>query len=193
MEGRSLRGPPFSFGSSLFCSHPCEGCCRVRTIPLSVMGRDPRFGPLGRRVHPLEAGLMKKYGTIALLMAVSGLAVAQAPKAASKAGAASPIFGQNLLKNANIEAPIVDPNKVSGWSDAKGLQQAVYGSVSGEWDWGMTGCPGCGKQYLRLDFEGVVHDLTTAQTIDVSAAAEKIDAGKATAHSSAWLGAFHNS
>ncbi len=118
-------------------------------------------------------------------LAVTAAAVAQPAKPAAS------LLGRNLLKNPSIEAPITDPNKVPGWTDAKGLQQAVYGSVSGEWDWGLTGCTGCGKQYIRLDFEGTVHELSTSQTIDISSAADAIDKGKVTAATQGWLGAFH--
>jgi hypothetical protein len=126
---------------------------------------------------------MRKLHASSLLFAVAITAAAQSAKPA--------LFDRNLLKNPNIELPITDPNKVPGWTDAKGLQQAVYGSVSGEWDWGLTGCTGCGKQYIRLDFEGTVHELSTSQTIDVASAADAIDKGKVTAATQAWLGAFH--
>jgi len=134
---------------------------------------------------------MSSLGAIAIVLALSLSGLAQTPGGKPATTSAASIFGRNLLKNPNIEAPIKDPNKVPGWTDASGLQQAVYGSVSGEWDWGLTGCAGCGKQYLRLDYEGTVHELLTSQTVDVNPAADQIDKGKIRAAASGWLGGFH--
>jgi hypothetical protein len=97
------------------------------------------------------------------------------------------IFDRNLLKNGNAEAAYVESKKVPSWPTVEGFSVAPYGSVSGEWDWGLSGCPSCGKQYLRLQFMDK-KELSVTQTMDVAAAAEKIDAGKATARISAYLG-----
>ena len=104
----------------------------------------------------------------------------------------APLFGSNLLKNGGIEATTTDEKKVPGWMAADGFTRAEYGSVGGEWDWGLSGCQGCGKYYARLAFDGDVHELLTSQTVDVSAGAAKIDANKVTVTISAYLGGYRD-
>jgi hypothetical protein len=115
---------------------------------------------------------------------------AQAKSAAPKAAVS--IFGRNLVKNGNAEAATEDSKKVPGWGSLEGFSVAEYGSVSGEWDWGLSGCAGCGKQYLRLEFEGTTHEKEISQTIDVTPASSDIDQNKVIAKAAVYLGAFHD-
>jgi len=117
-------------------------------------------------------------------------AAAQAKSAAPKAAAS--IFDRNLLKNGNAEATTEDSKKVPGWGSLEGFRVADYGSMAGEWDWGLSGCPDCGKQYLRLEFEGTTREKEISQTIDITAAAADIDQNKVTAKAAAYLGAFYD-
>ena len=96
----------------------------------------------------------------------------------------------NLLKNGGIEAEGADDKHVPGWGSLEGLFGAAYGSVGGEWDWGLSGCPACGKRYLRLTFTDTVHELSVSQTVDVAPSAEDIDKNIVTAAISAYLGGF---
>jgi len=130
--------------------------------------------------------------TVAGLLLPAITLPAQTTQHANKAAVSASAYNRNLLRNGNIEAPTQDDKKVPGWVPVDGLSEAKYGSVAGEWDWGLTGCPGCADHYLRLAFEGDVHALSTSETVDVTSAKEKIDAGKATTQLSAWLGGFLN-
>lgn len=111
------------------------------------------------------------------------------PQNAGKA-ATPPPFGQNLLKNSGAEAATNDAKKVPGWPQLLGFEVATYGGVAGEWDWGVSGCSTCGKQYLRLAFEGETKLLSVSQTVDVSFAAQDIDLGKVTSRIAGQLGGF---
>lgn len=127
------------------------------------------------------------------ILALCSTAPAQLKRPAAIAKAPTSIYGRNLLKNGNLEIETSDDKNVPGWAPVEGLSAVKYGSVGGEWDWGLSGCGSCGTRYARLAFEGSVHELSTSQTLDVAPAAEKIDAGKATARISAYLGGFLNS
>ncbi len=132
------------------------------------------------------------------LLAVAGLAVIPCvvmaqTKRNTSAATPTTIFGRNLLKNGNAEVETNDSKKVPGWEAVEGLTVAKYGSVSGEWDWDLPGCSGCGKYYLRLQFEGTIHELATSQTVDVSSGAADIDHKPVTASVSAYLGGFRDS
>jgi hypothetical protein len=125
---------------------------------------------------------------------VPTIASAQAKPAAPKAQTAPTTqFDRNLLKNGSAEAEGKDEKQVPGWTLIDGLTENKYGSVSGEWDWGLSGCKGCGVRYLRLDFNSGTHELATSQTIDVTPSAKQIDGGDVTAAISAYLGGFLNS
>ena len=117
-------------------------------------------------------------------------ATAQTKGDASKS--ANSIYDRNLLKNGNAEAVTEDSKKVPGWGSLEGFRVAEYGSMASEWDWGLSGCPDCGKQYLRLEFESTTHEKEISQTIDVTAAAADIDQNKVTAKATAYLGAFYD-
>jgi hypothetical protein len=133
------------------------------------------------------------FSFLAGIVLLAGLVSAQTKNSNAAAKARPTMFGRNLLKNGNVEADTDDSKKVPGWVAADGLAQAKYGSVSGEWDWGLSGCGACGDYYLRLAFEGGVHELSTSQTVDLTPAAADIDQGKVTAGISAYLGGFLNS
>jgi len=105
-------------------------------------------------------------------------------------GRAPSELNRNLLKNGDVEAEGTDSEHVSGWGQKDGLSAAAYGSVGGEWDWGLSGCPTCGKRYLRLAFAADKHQLSVSQTIDVAHLAADIDKNAVTAEVSAYLGGF---
>ncbi|HTZ46332.1 MAG TPA: hypothetical protein VMH20_01985 [Verrucomicrobiae bacterium] len=111
------------------------------------------------------------------------------PQKTEKAGK-NPGFGQNLLKNAGAEESTEDTKKVPGWPAVDGFSVATYGSVGGEWDWGVAGCAQCGKQYLRLSFEGETKLLSVSQTVDVGFAAREIDQSTVTARIWGQLGGY---
>lgn len=139
---------------------------------------------------------------VCVFIAVLGLGIApltamsQAKRpTAAEAKVSAPVtqMNRNLLKNGNGEIEGKDDKDVAGWGPVDGLTGVEYGSVSGEWDWGLSGCAGCGKRYLRLQFEGSTHMLSAAQTINVTASADAIDKKTVTAAASAYLGGFLNS
>lgn len=110
-----------------------------------------------------------------------------------KTSAIATFWGHNLLKNGSAEASTDDPKNVPAWGRLEGFDVAAYGSEGGEWDWGLSGCATCGKQYLRLQFGEGTHELSVSQTVDASSGAAEIDKGLATAAFSAYLGGFRNS
>lgn len=140
-----------------------------------------------------------KLGAILLVLAVglasfadaqtktSGAAKSSSPQ---KSTAESTQMDRNLLKNSGIETEGADDKHVPGWGSLEGLTGATYGSVGGEWDWGLSGCPACGKRYLRLAFEDTVHELSVSQTVDVAPSADDIDKNAVSATLSAYLGGF---
>src|SRR5579862_2638941 len=97
------------------------------------------------KLHPIAA--------VIVLGMVPALAMGQAAKTA-----AASLQNHNLIKNGTAEAPTDDSKKVPAWGQHDGLTEVEYGSVSGEWDWGLSGCATCGKRYLRLAFEGDTHE-----------------------------------
>jgi hypothetical protein len=99
-------------------------------------------------------------------------------------------LNRNLLKNGDVEAEGTDSEHVPGWGQKGGLSATAYGSVGGEWDWGLSGCPACGKRYLRLAFEAETHQLSVSQTTDVASLAADIDKNAVTADASAYLGGY---
>src|SRR6185437_10769336 len=80
--------------------------------------------------------------------------------------------------------------QVPGWQSIEGFSVDKYGSVGSEWDYGLSGCPSCKDYYLRLEFEGSVHELSTSQKVNIAVAASQVDAGEVKATISAYLGAF---
>lgn len=112
---------------------------------------------------------------------------------AARASETASQFGRNLLTNGNAENKGATEEDVAGWARVNGLTGAEYGSEASEWDWGLSGCTGCGSRYLRLAFEGDVHELSTSQTVNVASSADEIDKGGVTASINAELGGFHNS
>jgi len=131
---------------------------------------------------------MKAYAFIAAI----GLGIVPCLMLAQTKGPARPTseLNRNLLKNGDVEAEGADANHVPGWGQKEGMSAATYGSTGGEWDWGLSGCATCGKRYLRLAFEGDVHELSVSQTIDVAALAGDIDKKLITAAISAYLGGY---
>jgi len=99
-------------------------------------------------------------------------------------------FDRNLLKNGGGEIEGAESKDVANWKRIEGLTGAKYGSVSGEWDWGLSGCASCGTFYLRLQFDSSTQELSTSQTVDVGPSAAEIDKGNVTAKISAYLGGF---
>ncbi len=120
------------------------------------------------------------------------IAITAQHPSASKPVASEKLFSVNLLKNGTLEAATDDAKKVPDWKPADGFTVVSYGSVGSEWDWGLSGCPSCGKQYVRLQFGDTVHELSTSQIVDISAASSDIDKGNVTADASAWLGGFQD-
>ncbi|MGO8813578.1 MAG: hypothetical protein ACLQVG_02790 [Terriglobia bacterium] len=129
---------------------------------------------------------------VAAFLLLTSAAASQTKHLPAKAKPIPSMFGRNLLKNGNVEADTEDNKKVPDWSPADGFTVAKYGSNSGEWDWGLSGCTGCDNYYVRLAFEGKAPAPSTSQTVDVSAAAAKIDQKIVTAAISAYLGGFQN-
>lgn len=123
-----------------------------------------------------------------IALAVLAAAALAQPAAAAPAS----LFGRNLLVNGDAEAPYDEAAKVPGWTHVEGFEVDRYGGVGGEWDYGLSGCPDCKAQYLRLGFQADVRELSTSQAIDVAPAAGEIDAGKVRVRISAWLGGFHD-
>jgi len=114
----------------------------------------------------------------------------QGPSTQKKSADAPTLFGRNLLKNGNAEASAPDQHKVpGGWQLMEEFTVATYGSVSGEWDWGLSGCADCGKSYVRLQFQDK-KEIATSQTADIASSAEAVDAGKVSATIQAFLGGF---
>ncbi|MFZ3341805.1 MAG: hypothetical protein WA213_13045 [Terriglobales bacterium] len=113
--------------------------------------------------------------------------------AAKKAATPTTQWDRNLLKNGGGEVEGKDSKDVRGWKGIEGLSDSKYGSESGEWDWGLSGCTSCGNRYLRLAFDRGTHELATSQTVNVSPSAAEIDKGDVTAEISAYLGGFRNS
>ena len=128
--------------------------------------------------------------TLAAALPLAGWCLAQSHKPAAPAGTYNSFFGRNLLKNGGIETITSDNKKVPDWSASPALSEALYGTEAGEWDWGLTGCATCQQRYLSLAFEGSTQEGSAFQTIDATPATTQIDAGKVTAHLSAWLGGF---
>ena len=129
---------------------------------------------------------------------LASLAIAQAKtgspaKSAAHAAAPTTQFDRNLIKNGNAETEGPDEKHVPDWPVLEGFTGVKYGSVSGEWDWGLSGCASCGKRYLHLAFEGSTHELSVSQAVDVSASAQDIDKADVASSLSAYLGAFLNS
>lgn len=133
-------------------------------------------------LHPCLAVM-----TLALAATVAG---AQTKHPAPQARTPASQFDRNLLKNGTAESAGKTIEDVPGWTKAEGLQLVEYGSQGSEWDWGLSGCPTCGTHYLRLAFSESVHELSTSQTIDLSASAGEIDKQSVTATISAYLGGF---
>ncbi len=113
--------------------------------------------------------------------------------AQAKKAPPTPQLNRNLIQNGNAEAEGEDDKHVPGWPQEEGLTEVRYGSVSGEWDWDLSGCAACGNRYLRLQFEGETHELSASQTIDVASLATDIDKKTVTATVSAYLGGFRDS
>lgn len=124
-----------------------------------------------------------------VLLAVAALAAPGRPALAAPA-----VFGANLLTNPSAEAAS-DDGVTPGWSGPEHVFNTdEYGHESGEWDWGLSGCDGCGHRYFRLQFEGDQDQQPAAeQTVDVSALAADIDAGKVTARLAGELGGYRDS
>jgi hypothetical protein len=135
---------------------------------------------------------MRIHALIAVIAfgSMSCLVLAQAKKAPA---APASQLNRNLIQNGDAEAEGEDEKHVPRWPQQEGFTEVRYGSVSGEWDWGLSGCAACGNRYLRLQFEGDTHELSVSQTIDVSSIATDIDKKTVTASISAYLGGFHDS
>lgn len=127
------------------------------------------------------------------LTLVSTIAGAQTKRPAPPTRMPASQFDHNLLKNGTAETEGKTIEDVPGWTKTEGLQLVKYGSQGSEWDWGLSGCPTCGDHYLRLAFGESVHELSTSQTIDLSASANEIDKQPVAAAISAYLGGFLNS
>ena len=143
-----------------------------------------------------------KLGAVLLVLAVglSSIADAQTKSSGTKpssppkaAATATTQMDRNLLKNGGIETEGADDKHVPGWGAFEGLSGVAYGSVGGEWDWGLSGCPACGKRYLRLQFEDTVHELSVSQTVAVAPSADDIDKNTVSATISAYLGGYRES
>jgi hypothetical protein len=143
-----------------------------------------------------------KLGALIFVLAVGFSLIADAQSKSSGSKSASPQkaaatattqMDHNLLTNGGIEAEGADDQHVPGWGSLEGLTGVAYGSVGGEWDWGLSGCPACGKRYLRLQFEDAVHELSVSQTLDVAPSADDIDKNTVSATISAYLGGYKES
>ncbi len=104
------------------------------------------------------------------------------------------ILDRNLLVNAGAEQPVNGQNAVPGWGPAQeGFVAEPYGHTTTEWEWNLSGCAGCGKQYFRVFWEGSeTSSRTISQTIDVTPAAADVDAGRVQARLAGYLGTIRN-
>jgi hypothetical protein len=94
--------------------------------------------------------------------------------------------------NGDAEAEVQD-KEVPGWGDPQDeFTTPAYGSQGGEWDWGVSGCPGCGKQYFHLMWEGEGTERSFSQTVDVTAEAKAIDSGNVEAKLSGYFGGYRD-
>jgi hypothetical protein len=109
--------------------------------------------------------------------------------ATAGSASAAPGLGANLLRNPSAEA--IGDALVPGWTGpAPVFSSDEYGHVSGEWDWGVSGCAACGKRYLRLQFEDEQSRPAAEQIVDLASFAADIDAGKVSAHVSGEVGGY---
>ena len=104
------------------------------------------------------------------------------------------IFDRNLLVNAGAEQAMNDQNAAPGWGPAQeGFVAEPYGHTTTEWEWNLSGCAGCGKQYFRVFWEGSENSSRTiSQTIDITPAAADVDAGRVQARLAGYLGTIRN-
>jgi hypothetical protein len=106
---------------------------------------------------------------------------------------ASGIFGVNLLTNPSAEAE-VNGRMIPGWGPIQdGFTVDEYGHISEEWDWDLTGCAGCGRQYFRLAWDGSDGQRSFSQFVNLSKAGTAVDAGKVSAKLWGYLGAMRDS
>jgi hypothetical protein len=82
---------------------------------------------------------MRIHALIAVIAfgSMSCLVLAQAKKAPP---APASQLNRNLIQNGNAEAEGEDEKHVPRWPQQEGFTEVRYGSVSGEWDWGLSGC-----------------------------------------------------
>ncbi len=83
---------------------------------------------------------------------------------------------------------------VPEWGDPQeGFSTPAYGSVGGEWDWGLSGCSTCQKQYFHLEWDGAGRERSFSQAVNVAQEAALIDEGKVAATLSGYFGAYRES
>ncbi len=135
------------------------------------------------------------YFTLSFVLIVSlSLGNAFAQDAGTSQDAASKLLDRNLLRNSGAESePQGDDKIVPDWAPKKAVEAPEYGSVGGEWDWGVSGAPGGGRRYLRISFENPIKDKSVTQRVDVSALAKEIDAGAISAKVSGYIGGMQDS
>ena len=146
----------------------------------------------------MRSGVLLRFSLIVACLACASSLHAQQISSGSKASSAAAtakaasLFGHNLLINGNAEAQMKG-KAVPGWGDPQeGFSTPEYGSVGSEWDWGLSGCPACGKQYFHLEWEADGGERSFSQVVDVSHQAAAIDAGKVTGTLDGYFGAFRD-
>ena len=131
-----------------------------------------------------------RWGAV-LIVFCSLVAVAQNKGKSNSATTKPSFFGHNLLKNPGA-AEEVEPGKVKDWP-GESVSTSTYGHTSGEWDWNVEGAPKGGCCYFRLAWDGEISQKEMSQEVDLSPAAQEIDAGGVTATASAYLGSMVDS
>jgi hypothetical protein len=126
-------------------------------------------------------------GALLLSAFVLSMSVAAIP-----APSAGPIFGRNLVVNADAEAGVGADDetlvvKPTGWVTTGQFTVFQYGGISGFPDMKSPGPPDRGKNFFT---GGDTHRSTATQLIAVGSAGRAIDAGAVTYAFSGWLGGY---
>ena len=106
-------------------------------------------------------------------------------------GGSGGLFGRNLIENPDAEDGAASPNgqggiPVPGWTLVGDFTVVAYGTG----DWPTPTSPGPKNRGNRFFSGGVGASSQAAQTIDVSAAAAQIDAGRVNCELSGFLGDY---
>jgi hypothetical protein len=163
-----------------------------RTIPFIVSGASAAPGliyPQARTVDVARTALVFMQVAINPAWGLDGHAVGLMPS-----GPAGLRYGENLVFNGDgeFDRGFGDPpadQYISGWDDPGPDQFTIvtYGAANG---WPTPGDPGPPERGLNFFSGGPSASATLTQTIDVSAIAPDIDAGRVRYDLSAWLGGY---